>query len=59
MEKTSEQMIDEVLADPAASYWLKNCLRSALERDALDAKQDARLLAHILSKRAREILEWI
>ncbi len=26
--------IDEVLADPAASYWLQAALRSALSRDS-------------------------
>ena len=29
--------IPEVLADPAASYWLKDALRSALKRDPVDA----------------------
>jgi len=29
--------IDEVLADPAASFWLKAALHSALSRDPVDA----------------------
>jgi hypothetical protein len=29
--------IPEVLADPCASYWLKDALRSAVRRDIVDA----------------------
>src|SRR5438067_2442825 len=48
--------IDEVLRDPAASFWLKDALRSALERDPVDAANDARVLARLLNRRSRAIL---
>jgi hypothetical protein len=48
--------IDEVLRDPAASFWLKDALRSALERDPVDAANDARVLARLLDRRCRAIL---
>jgi hypothetical protein len=35
-------------ADPAASYWLKNTVQSALARDPVDAINDAELLLEIL-----------
>jgi hypothetical protein len=49
--------IEDVLSDPAASWWLKNGLRSALERDPVDAANDAEMLARLLDRRAREILD--
>lgn len=48
--------IEQVLADPAASFWLKACLRSALDRDPVDAANDADLLAQLLDRRCQEIL---
>ena len=49
--------IDEVLADPAASFWLKAALRSALSRDPVDAAHDSEILARLLDRRCREILD--
>ncbi len=48
--------IDEVLGDPAASYWLKTVLRSALCRDPVDAANDAEMLARLLEDRCDKIL---
>jgi len=48
--------IDEVLADPAASCWLKTALRSALCRDPVDAAHDSEILARLLEERCDEIL---
>ena len=48
--------IQRVLLDPAASFWLKNALRSALERDPVDAANDAEVLAQLLDRRCRSIL---
>ena len=48
--------IDEVLADPAASYWLKTALRSALCRDPIDAANDSEILARLLEQRCDQIL---
>lgn len=49
--------IEQVLADPAASDWLKVALRSALSRDPVDAANDAEVLAKLLDRRCRHILE--
>jgi hypothetical protein len=48
---------EEILEDPAASDWLKAALRSALERDPVDALNDALLLAATLEERLRTVLE--
>lgn len=42
--------IDQVLASPTTSYWLKNALNAALQRDAVDAYYDAKLLAELLKQ---------
>ncbi len=49
--------IDEVFADPAASFWLKASLHSALSRDPVDAANDSEILARLLDRRCREIIE--
>jgi hypothetical protein len=43
--------VKEVLEDPAASYWLKAALRGAIERDPVDAANDAEFLAKLLRER--------
>ena len=48
--------IEEVLRDPAASFWLKDALNSALARDPVDAANDAEVLARLLDRRCRQIL---
>jgi len=48
--------IDEVLATPSASFWLKLALRGALARDPVDAVNDADLLAKLLDERCRRVL---
>jgi hypothetical protein len=47
--------IEEVLADPAASYWLQAALRSALSRDAVDAAHDTEVLVRLLERRCRAV----
>jgi hypothetical protein len=47
---------DEILADPAASGWLKNALRAAITRDPVDAANDAEFLFRLLDRRACQIL---
>jgi hypothetical protein len=47
------------LRDPAASFWLKDALRSALSRDPVDAANDAELLARLLEERCRSILSRV
>src|SRR5215469_1477681 len=51
--------IPEILADPAASTWLKNALREALSRDPVDAANDAEVLAKLLHRQCREILNGL
>lgn len=48
--------IEDVLGDPGASFWLKNSLHTALARDPVDAANDADVLARLLDRRCREIL---
>ena len=48
--------IATVLQDPAASFWLKAAIRSALSRDPVDAANDAELLSRLLSCRCDEVL---
>jgi hypothetical protein len=54
--KNDQPAIEEVLLDPAASFWLKAALRSALSRDPVDAAHDSEILAQLLERRCREIL---
>ena len=43
MPRAHVPTIDEVLADPAASHWMKDALRSALARDPVDVANEALL----------------
>jgi hypothetical protein len=47
----------KVTEDPAASYWLKNALIEAINRDPVDAAQDAAVLSRILKLRAAAAIE--
>lgn len=47
---------EQLLADPAASYWLKESVASGLRRDPLDVAADAEVLAGVFSQRALAIL---
>ncbi len=53
----SEWSISDVLADPATSAWIKAALSEALQRDPVDALNDALALAALLDARLREILD--
>ena len=48
--------VAEVLSDPASSFWLRQSLRSALERDPVDALNDALVLASVLDAQLRAAL---
>jgi hypothetical protein len=54
---TSDIAGEEILDDPAASDWLKGALRTALERDPVDALNDALALAGALETRLRVVLD--
>jgi len=47
----------DLLADPTASSWLKSALREALERDPVDALNDALALAAALEVHLRTVFE--
>jgi hypothetical protein len=52
----TDRTIEEVIRDEAASDWLKTALRAALERDPVDALNDALALAAALERRLRRVL---
>jgi hypothetical protein len=52
-----EPSTEDVLADAGSSTWLKSALREALERDPVDALNDALFLAGILEDRVRRLLD--
>lgn len=54
MPMTAQQTINSLLASPATSSWLKSALQRALERDPVDAANDAELLASLLAARFDE-----
>lgn len=54
--RASKHTIQDVLSDPAASFWLQSALRSALERDPVDAANDADVLAKLLNERCRKVM---
>jgi hypothetical protein len=53
----AEGRIDAIMADSSVSTWLKTALRDALERDPVDALNDALALAGILEERLRTALD--
>jgi regulator of sirC expression with transglutaminase-like and TPR domain len=57
MNETSiDPTVEEVMRDESASEWLKGALSTALERDPVDALNDAFLLAAALEERLRTVL---
>ena len=50
------QDISRVLRDPNVSNWLKSTVIDSLERDPIDAANDAEILAALLQARAEVIL---
>ncbi|KKK97716.1 hypothetical protein LCGC14_2649970 [marine sediment metagenome] len=47
--------IDQIIADPAASFWLKRAARTAMDIDPVKAANEAEVLAQALSRRAQEV----
>lgn len=47
----------ELLNDPAGSYWFRSALAGALDRDPVDALNDAELLVEILRARLAEDMQ--
>ncbi|PIQ12135.1 MAG: hypothetical protein COW70_10870 [Hydrogenophilales bacterium CG18_big_fil_WC_8_21_14_2_50_58_12] len=48
--------IEEVMTNPACSFWLKMTLQEALNRDPVDALADAMLLTDPLRSRLDDLL---
>lgn len=48
---------EEILNSRFASYWLKDALGRALDRDPIDALRDAALLQAVLARRADQLLQ--
>ena len=51
----SDEGIRQILSRPGLSHWFKGALVSALDRDPVDAANDAELLAMVLRHRADAI----
>jgi len=47
---------EAVIEDPASSYWLKASIQTAIQRDPVDALNDALLLAALLDQRLRDVM---
>lgn len=47
---------EKILNDPSASTWLKDALRAALNRDVVDAANDAAILTDCLMLRVRSTI---
>jgi len=50
---------EQILDDPAASFWMKAALRSALSRDPVDAANHAEVLAQLLNQRCGRMLRAV
>jgi hypothetical protein len=48
--------LKEILANPNLSYWLKDAIKTAYERDPVEALRDARWLLKMLGERYTQIV---
>ena len=51
--------LNEILEDPGVSYWLKDAIKTAYQRDPVDALHDARRLLKILAERYTHIVNRV
>ena len=51
--------LNEILEDPGVSYWLKDAIKTAYERDPVDALHDARRLLKMLAERYTRIVNGV
>jgi hypothetical protein len=54
---TALPSLEKILEDPAASSWLKSALKDAIDRDPIDALNDALVLAATLEDRLRGVFD--
>lgn len=55
--KNVDTVIVKILQDPATSFWLRDTLTTALQRDPVDAANDAEVMNAVLAARCTKILE--
>jgi hypothetical protein len=55
--QSTDELVHAICADPSTSFWLKDALKTLLQRDAVDSAKDARLLADIMQSRLEELQE--
>ncbi len=48
--------VDDILRDPSSSWWLKTAVATALDRDPVDAANEAEVLSRCLGARALQLL---
>ena len=48
--------LNEVLEDPGISSWLKDAIKTAYERDPIEALHDARRLLEMLGERYAQVV---
>jgi hypothetical protein len=53
--ESTDELVQAICADFSTSFWLKDALKALLQRDAVDAAKDARLLADIMQSRLEEL----
>ena len=56
--ENTDKRIVKILDDPCTSFWLKDALLAALQRDPVDALNDCNHLAEILIDRNDEITRY-
>ena len=52
----SPPTLEQIMADPATSFWLKEALQKAITRDLVDALNDAEVLLAVLQGRLDSLL---
>jgi len=51
-----EKQINRIIDSPSTSFWLSDAFKALMQRDCLDAANDAELLGSLLGRRAELIL---
>lgn len=57
MSHSESAIIEKVLTSPSTSTWLRDALTQALQRDPIDAANDAEVLSELLSARCDQLLQ--
>lgn len=53
----AQRRVAAMQTDPSISFWLKRAMKELLDRDPIDAANDAALLSEICNDHLREILD--